>query len=76
MSSSEQTEASQAATTWVARQPIVDRAGRLVAYELLFRDGPGPGANVHDGFGCTAEVVERTVGALGIEAVLDVSMDI
>ncbi|MFM0328306.1 EAL and HDOD domain-containing protein [Paraburkholderia strydomiana] len=71
MSSSEQTGASQAATTWVARQPIVDRAGRLVAYELLFRDGPGSGANIHDGFGCTAEVVERTVGALGIEAVLD-----
>uniref|UniRef100_E1TJP8 Diguanylate phosphodiesterase n=1 Tax=Burkholderia sp. (strain CCGE1003) TaxID=640512 RepID=E1TJP8_BURSG len=60
----------EAATTFVARQPIVDRGGRMVAYELLFRDGDTAAANIADGFGCTAHVVERTVGALGLDTVL------
>ncbi|WP_027210729.1 EAL and HDOD domain-containing protein [Burkholderia sp. WSM2232] len=60
----------EAATTFVARQPIVDRGGRMVAYELLFRDGDTAAADIADGFGCTAHVVERTVGALGLDMVL------
>jgi len=58
------------ATACVARQPIVDRAGRMVAYELLFRNGHRPVAEAHDGFACTAHVVERAVGALGLDSVL------
>jgi len=59
-----------AVTACVARQPIVDRAGRMVAYELLFRNGHRPVADVDDGFACTAHVVERAVGALGVDSVL------
>lgn len=57
-------------STFIARQPIVDRAGRMVAYELLFRNGHAAAAEITDGFGCTAHVVERTVGALGLDTVL------
>lgn len=71
MSRSAQTGDNSLATTCVARQPIVDRAGRLAAYELLFRDGDSGVANISDGFRCTAEVVERTLGALGLTTVLD-----
>ncbi|AOJ16058.1 EAL domain-containing protein [Burkholderia vietnamiensis] len=60
----------QGASTFVARQPIVDRDGRTVAYELLFRNGHTATADVVDGFGSTAHVVERTVGALGLDTVL------
>ncbi|MDP9651549.1 c-di-GMP-related signal transduction protein, partial [Paraburkholderia caledonica] len=59
-----------ATTACVARQPIIDRAGRMVAYELLFRNGHRPVAEVDDGFACTAHVVERAVGALGVGNVL------
>lgn len=62
--------AADAATTFVARQPIVDRAGRMVACELLFRNARSPIAEIMDGFGCTAHVIERTLGALGLDNVL------
>lgn len=71
MSRSEETVVARPATTYVARQPIVDRAGRMVAYELLYRDGETSAARVDDDFSCTAEVVERTVGAIGLTTVLD-----
>jgi len=60
----------EAAVTSVARQPIVDGAGRVVGYELLFRNGHRPVADIGDGLGCTAEVVERTLGAMGLDTVL------
>ncbi len=52
---------------FVARQPIMDRGGRVVAYELLFRDGPtGPG-RIDDDLRCTTAVVQRAVGSIGLE---------
>ncbi|MDN8038805.1 EAL and HDOD domain-containing protein [Burkholderia vietnamiensis] len=60
----------QVVSTFVARQPIVDRGGRTVAYELLFRNGHTPTADIVDGFGSTAHVVERTLGELGLDTVL------
>jgi c-di-GMP-related signal transduction protein len=55
---------------FVARQPILNRQGAVVAQELLFRDGRSRVADVRDGFACTAAVVERVLGAVGIDQVL------
>ncbi len=55
---------------FVARQPILDRRGLVVAQELLFRDSKSGGARVLDGFACTAAVVERVFGSVGIEPML------
>lgn len=52
---------------FVARQPIMDRAGRVVAYELLFRDGPTGGARIEDELRSTTAVIERAVGSIGLE---------
>ncbi|WP_277185401.1 EAL domain-containing protein, partial [Caballeronia sp. BR00000012568055] len=56
---------------FVARQPIVNRRGSVVAQELLFRDAQSQRANISDGFRCSAAVVERVLGAFGLEQVLD-----
>ncbi|KIG04611.1 diguanylate phosphodiesterase [Caballeronia concitans] len=58
------------ARVYVGRQPILDGAGALAAYELLFRDSPDNRARVHDDLQATAHVVARTVGELGVSAVL------
>jgi c-di-GMP-related signal transduction protein len=55
---------------YVARQPILDRRGAVVAQELLFRDCRSGVADIHDGFACTTTVVKRVLGAVGIESVL------
>lgn len=55
---------------FVARQPILDRRGAVVAQELLFRDCRTGVATIRDGFACTTAVVERVLGAVGIESVL------
>jgi c-di-GMP-related signal transduction protein len=73
-------------TSYLGRQPILDRQGQLVAYELLFRpfDTPNaqtaadadPDANPDDdaspqeGIRETADIVVETLGELGIETVL------
>ncbi|SAK63236.1 diguanylate phosphodiesterase [Caballeronia hypogeia] len=57
-------------SVYVGRQPILDRDGALTAYELLFRDSPDNRARVHDDVQATAHVVARTVGELGVPAVL------
>jgi c-di-GMP-related signal transduction protein len=54
----------------VARQPILDRQGLVVAQELLFREAGDDTARIQDGYSATAAVVERTLGVLGIEYVL------
>ncbi|WP_157056240.1 hypothetical protein [Candidatus Burkholderia verschuerenii] len=54
----------------VARQPIIDRRGSVVAYELLFRNGQSNTAIIHDGVACSAAVVERALGAFGLENTL------
>jgi len=55
---------------YVGRQPIVNRHGALRAYELLFRDHHGNRAVVRDDAQATAQVVARTLGELGVAAVL------
>lgn len=48
---------SQDLSIFVARQPIFDRANRVVAYELLFRSGAHDMAAVTDGDMATGEVL-------------------
>lgn len=52
---------------FVARQPVMDRSGRVVAYELLFRDGPTASVRIEDELRSTTAVVEHAVGAIGLE---------
>jgi c-di-GMP-related signal transduction protein len=59
-----------AESVFVGRQPILDVDGAIVAYELLFRDSPENRARVRDDVQATAHVVARTVGELGVTAVL------
>ncbi|MFM0060210.1 EAL domain-containing protein [Paraburkholderia phytofirmans] len=51
---------------FVARQPIMDRSGRVIAYELLFRDGQVGAARIDDDMRCTTAVIERTMGSIGL----------
>ncbi|GAB2878243.1 hypothetical protein GCM10027093_11930 [Paraburkholderia jirisanensis] len=55
---------------YLGRQPILDRTGALHAYELLFRDSAVNHARVTDDAQATAQVVSRTIGAIGVPAVL------
>ncbi|MCC8401502.1 EAL domain-containing protein [Paraburkholderia sp. MMS20-SJTN17] len=55
---------------YVGRQPILDRDGALHAYELLFRAGRYNYAEVNDDAQATAQVVARTIGGIGVPAVL------
>ncbi|EKS72934.1 MULTISPECIES: EAL domain-containing protein [Caballeronia] len=57
-------------SVYVGRQPILDGEGALVAYELLFRDSPDNRARIHDDVQATAHVVARTIGEMGVPAVL------
>jgi c-di-GMP-related signal transduction protein len=57
-------------SVYVGRQPILDGEGALHAYELLFRDSPENRARVRDDVQATAHVVARTVGEIGVSAVL------
>jgi len=55
---------------FVARQPIVNRNGATVAYELLFRGGATPTAVIVDDFVCTAAVVERAMNSIGLDRLI------
>lgn len=56
---------------YLARQPILDRQHRLVAYELLFRSGNDSKAGtIRDGLAATASVIERAFSDFGLEAAL------
>ncbi|CAG4919369.1 hypothetical protein R54767_04601 [Paraburkholderia gardini] len=55
---------------FLGRQPILDRSGALSAYELLFRSGEQNFAQVSNDDEATAHVVARTIGGLGVPAVL------
>jgi EAL and modified HD-GYP domain-containing signal transduction protein len=63
-------DAREPESVFLGRQPILDRSGALHAYELLFRDSPDNRAPVHDDVQATAHVVARTVGEIGVSAVL------
>ena len=52
---------------FVAREPVMDRAGRVVAYELLFRDGPGGVGRIENDLRATTAVVGRALGSIGLE---------
>jgi len=55
------------ADVFVARQPVMDRAGRVVAYELLFRDGAAGAARIGDELRSTTALIERALGSIGLE---------
>lgn len=56
----------------LARQPIMNRNGERVGHELLFRPAPiASGAATDRGFFWTASVVQRALGAIGLDSVLD-----
>lgn len=55
----------------LGRQPIVDRKGELIAYELLFRHSHKVNsAEVSDDFLATAHVIQNTFSQFGLEQVL------
>ncbi|WP_109480871.1 EAL domain-containing protein [Paraburkholderia sp. C35] len=56
----------------LARQPIMNRDGERIGHELLFRPAPVAGGAAGDrGFMWTASVVQRTLGAIGLDNVLE-----
>jgi EAL and modified HD-GYP domain-containing signal transduction protein len=55
---------------FLARQPILDREQRIVAYELLFRAGHTAGATVTDDMQATASVIHHAFSEMGVQTVL------
>ncbi|HVO88079.1 MAG TPA: EAL domain-containing protein [Casimicrobiaceae bacterium] len=55
---------------YLARQPIVDLAGSLVGYELLFRSSPAEVADHDDSVLATSTVIANAFGELGVSEVL------
>ena len=55
---------------YVARQPILDRNGKIFGYELLFRSGFTDKALISDGTSATARVVESLLNIFGFKALL------
>lgn len=56
---------------FLGRQPILDRAQRVVAYELLYRNAPHqPAALVTDDLLATAQVIKLAFHDLGIRTVV------
>jgi EAL and modified HD-GYP domain-containing signal transduction protein len=55
---------------FLGRQPILDRSGRLVAYELLFRAGHANAAAVTDDALATSSVLRHAFADLGLQSVL------
>lgn len=56
---------------YLGRQPILDRDGHTVAYELLFRPDRQNGVTVTDDRAATASVIAHAFTDLGIQSVLD-----
>jgi EAL and modified HD-GYP domain-containing signal transduction protein len=55
---------------YLARQPIVDRAGELVGYELLFRSTEGDSATHDDSVLATSTVVANAFAEIGLAQVV------
>lgn len=55
---------------FLARQPILDREQRIVAYELLFRTGNTAGVTITDDMHATASVIHHAFSEMGVHAVL------
>lgn len=54
----------------LGRQPILNRKGELVAYELLFRSSTHNAARVDDDFHASAHVIQTAFSQFGLEQVL------
>lgn len=54
----------------LGRQPILNRSGEIVAYELLFRAADAQPAGVRDASHATASVIVNTLTGFGIEDIL------
>lgn len=65
-----ESKVAEAPRFYLGRQPILDRDGRTVAYELLFRPSARNGVDVVDDRAATAAVIAHAFSDLGIEAVL------
>lgn len=56
---------------YLARQPILDREGKIFAYELLFRDSPtSDTAVIQNNVLATAQVLENTLNNMGFSKIL------
>jgi EAL and modified HD-GYP domain-containing signal transduction protein len=55
---------------FLGRQPILDRAGDVVAYELLFRSSAENSAKIEDERHATVQVIARAFSELGIASVI------
>jgi c-di-GMP-related signal transduction protein len=55
---------------FLGRQPILDRRGQVAAYELLFRSGRTPGAQVSDDMAATTSVALHAFSEFGAQEVL------
>ena len=55
---------------FVARQPVVDQHGRLVAYELVCRNAVDAMAVTDDAFLCSAAVVVRAIVSGGLDTLI------
>ena len=52
---------------YLARQPILDRDGKIYAYELLFRDSPSSDtAVIASDVLATAQVLENVLNNIGL----------
>ncbi len=60
-------ESDRSATVCVARQPILDDAGRVFGYELLYRADPGATACLATGDFASARVLTDALLGLGLE---------
>jgi EAL and modified HD-GYP domain-containing signal transduction protein len=56
---------------YLGRQPILDDAQHIVAYELLFRSGQNTTSGVTDDLLATTNVIINTISEFGIDNVLD-----
>ena len=50
----------------LGRQPVLDRAGMLRGFELLFRGNVENRADIEDEDSATAQVIIRTIGEFGV----------
>jgi c-di-GMP-related signal transduction protein len=63
-------ETEAALSVLLGRQPILDRAGALVAYELLFRGGAADTACVIDDHAATEQVILNAIAQFGVAGAL------
>lgn len=55
---------------YIGRQPIINREGTLVAFELLFRAGTDHGAEVTDDVTATTTVISNIISSFGVNEVI------